>query len=394
MVHGMDYRTGGEPELSGFVQGTLKPGSARKANRTIGNRHNPRKNREKRTRTKREASVGQTLIFLGAAGKITGNGRDGGVIKHNGPLQRNLQHFIHGLDRIYRETSEDLLGDVRQVLLIVLRKQDGTQAHSVGGEEFFLDAADGENLAAQSDFTGHGHIAADGDAGEGADDGGADGDARGRAVLGNGAFGDMHVNINVAVEILGQAELVGARAHVAHGGLRGFLHDVAKFASEDGAAFAFHDGGFDGEDGTADFGPGEAGGQADFVVLLEPEFAVFQDAEVFAGIGGGHFHFDGGAAVGDHLAGYLASDILDFAFEIADAGFVRVMADDVEQPFVGEGEIVVGEAGGFAGALDQEALGDFQLFLLGIAGQTENFHAILQRLRNGVQDVGGADEHD
>ncbi len=45
-------------------------------------------------------------------------------------------------------------------------------------------------------------------------------------------------------------------------------------------------------------------------------------------------------------------------------------------------------------ALDQEALGNLELFLLGVAGKAQDFHAVLQRLRNGVQDVGGADEHD
>ena len=71
-----------------------------------------------------------------------------------------------------------------------------------------------------------------------------------------------------------------------------------------------------------------------------------------------------------------------------------VMADHVQQAFVGESEIFLGEAGGFPRALDQEALGDFQFFLLGVAGEAQDFHAVLQRLRNGVQDVGGADEHD
>ena len=42
---------------------------------------------------------------------------------------------------------------------------------------------------------------------------------------------------------------------------------------------------------------------------------------------------------------------------------------------------------------DEEALGDLELFLLGVAGDAQDFHAVLQRLRNGVQHVGGADEH-
>jgi hypothetical protein len=37
-----------------------------------------------------------------------------GMLKRDsGPLQRNLQHFIHGLDKMNRETGEDLLRDIR-----------------------------------------------------------------------------------------------------------------------------------------------------------------------------------------------------------------------------------------------------------------------------------------
>ena len=56
-------------------------------------------------------------------------------------------------------------------------------------------------------------------------------------------------------------------------------------------------------------------------------------------------------------------------------------------------QILFLQAGGFALALHQEALGNLQFFLLGVAGDAQDFHAILQRLRNGVQHVGGADEH-
>src|SRR5258707_5132102 len=250
-----------------------------------------------------------------------------------------------------RKGREDFLRDVRQVLLIVLRKEHGTQAHSMGGEELFFYAADGQNLAAQGDFAGHGHVAAHGNFRERADDGVADGDAGGGTVLGDGAFGDVHVNIDVAVEILGQAEIVRTRANVAHGGLRGFLHDVAKFTGEREAAFAFHQGGFGGEDGTANFGPGETGGQADFVVLFEPEFAIFQNAEEIVDVDRRDFGIDlGFDAFGDDFARHFARDVLDFAFEAAHAGFMCVVADDIDQAFVGQGEIFVGEGGGFSGS--------------------------------------------
>src|SRR5271156_5474482 len=66
--------------------------------------------------------------------------------RYDGTLQGNLQNFIHGFDKMYREACEDLLRDIRQVLLIVLRKYHDTQAHSVGGQQFFFHAPVGRNL--------------------------------------------------------------------------------------------------------------------------------------------------------------------------------------------------------------------------------------------------------
>ncbi len=94
------------------------------------------------------------------------------------------------------------------------------------------------------------------------------------------------------------------------------------------------------------------------------------------------------------LRATLRRNIRDFALQIADAGFVRVVTNDVQQAFVGESDVFLGESGGFALLADQEALGDLHFLLLRVAREPQNFHAVLKRLRNGVQHVGGADEHD
>src|SRR5258706_2110887 len=286
-------------------------------------------------------SVGQTLIFLSGHESI-GDGRNGGVLNgHDRPLKRNLQHFIHGLDKIYRKAREDFLRDVRQVLLIVLRKEHGTQAHSMSGKELLFDAADGENFATKRDFAGHGDVAAHRNFREGAYDGVADGDAGGRAVFRDGAFRNVHVDIDIAVEIFRQAEGVRPRTNVAHGGLRGFLHHVSELAGECQAALAFHQCRFCGEYGAADFGPREAGGEANFVVLFQPELAEFQYAEVVVDVDRRDFRVDlRFRAFGDDFARHLARDVLNFALEAADAGFMRVVADDVQQALVGGGEIL------------------------------------------------------
>ncbi len=43
---------------------------------------------------------------------------------------------------------------------------------------------------------------------------------------------------------------------------------------------------------------------------------------------------------------------------------------------------------------DEVLVGDGDFLLEGVAGQLEHFHAVAQRRRDGVEDVGGGDEHD
>ena len=58
-----------------------------------------------------------------------------------------------------------------------------------------------------------------------------------------------------------------------------------------------------------------------------------------------------------------------------------------------EGDVLLGEPGALDRLRHQEALGDLDLLVLGVAGQLQHFHAVAQRLRNRVQHVGRADEH-
>ena len=72
-----------------------------------------------------------------------------------------------------------------------------------------------------------------------------------------------------------------ARADVAHGGLRRFLHHFAQLAGDGELAFAFHQGAFGGEDLAADFGPGQPHGGADFVLLLGCQVAELPGPQQF-----------------------------------------------------------------------------------------------------------------
>ncbi len=54
----------------------------------------------------------------------------------------------------------------------------------------------------------------------------------GGAVLRDGSFRHVHVDIEMAIEVVRQSQAGGARADVTHRGLRRFLHHVAQFAGE------------------------------------------------------------------------------------------------------------------------------------------------------------------
>ena len=89
---------------------------------------------------------------------------------------------------------------------------------------------------------------------------------RGRAVLGDRAFGHVHVNIDVAVEVFGRPKM-RTRANVGHGRLGGFLHDVAELAGEGEAAFASIRVASVARTEPPTSVQARPGGQADFVVL-------------------------------------------------------------------------------------------------------------------------------
>jgi len=99
-------------------------------------------------------------------------------------------------------------------------------------------------------------------------------------------------------------------------------------------------------------------------------------------------------AVLDNAARYFAADVTDLAFEVTDAGFAGIVANDGYDGVIVEGEILFGQAGSFALLLEQVIAGDFELFDLGVTVQAQNLHAVLERGRDSVKHVGrGYEEH-
>ena len=116
-------------------------------------------------------------------------------------------------------------------------------------------------------------------------------------------------------------------------------------------------------------------------------------AEQLAHPRAGHGDLAAERALGD-LARDLPADGADLALQVAHARLARVVGDDRLQAGVGERDLRALQPGALDLARDEIALGDLQLLLLGVAGEADHLHAVVQRRRDAVEVVRRADEHD
>ncbi len=185
-------------------------------------------------------------------------------------------------------------------------------------------------------------------------------------------------------------ERLGPRLHIALGGLHRLLHDVAQLASRGDPPFAGQRDRLDGQQLAADFGPGEPRGHADQILALGLAETEPPDASIFIDIPAGDadplglLHQD----VFDGLAGQIG----DLTLKVTNPGLAREIADQVAQCIVADRPLGLFEAVSLDLLWDQVALGDFDLLVLGVAGDANDLHAVHQRLRH-AQRVGRGDEH-
>ncbi len=75
-----------------------------------------------------------------------------------GVLQRNLQDFVNPFDRFDLKILFDIFRNLLQIANILLRNDHRLDAATVCRQQFFLQPANGQHLATQGDFAGHGHV--------------------------------------------------------------------------------------------------------------------------------------------------------------------------------------------------------------------------------------------
>src|SRR5438034_730518 len=97
--------------------------------------------------------------------------------------ERRLEHLVDGLHELDVDRVDDLLWDVHQVLLVLLRHEEDLDPGTVRREQLLLHTADGQDEATERDLAGHGDVLADLAAGERRDDGRRHGHAGRGAVL-------------------------------------------------------------------------------------------------------------------------------------------------------------------------------------------------------------------
>ncbi len=100
-----------------------------------------------------------------------------------------------------------LLGHIHQVFNVLLRDEHHLQPGAVGSQHFFAQAADRQHTPAQGDLSGHTDFLIDRSAGQCRDERGCQGDAGRWAVLRNGAFRHVHVDIHALEDIQVDAQI-------------------------------------------------------------------------------------------------------------------------------------------------------------------------------------------
>ena len=247
-----------------------------------------------------------------------------------------LEHLVHRVDEDELHRLADLLGDVPQVLLVLLGDDHHLRPREVGGEDLALQPADRQHPAAQGDLARHRHVLADGDAGQRAHHRGGHGDAGRGSVLGDRARRDVDVE-GVLEDLARDAQLAGMGPGPGQAGPRTLAHHLAQLAGEDEVLLALHAGDLDRDDVATDLGDDQTGGRTDLVLGLELAVLEPLRPEELGQL----LHVDDGlalAALGD-LPGDLAHDVGELALEVPDAGLVRVRAHELGHRLVGHSTV-------------------------------------------------------
>ena len=256
---------------------------------------------------------------------------------------------------------------------------------------FFPQAAHRHDLAAERDFPGHGQIRGHGPPGQGGNERRGHGHSGRRPLLGHGPGRHVNVDIHFLVELFRQVQVIGPGTGEGQGRLRAFLHHLAQLPRQGQVSLARHGAGFNIHDLPAAFRPGQARGHPDLALVA----AGFRDEFGYAHV---PLQVARGkpkrrlVALGEP-AGHLAAQRSQMPLQVAQSGFLGVFGNDPQNGLVGDRQRVRRQAVFLDLTGDQKPPGNGHLFVLRVPGQPDDFHAVFQGLRDGVDQVGRGDEH-
>ena len=200
------------------------------------------------------------------------------------------------------------------------------------------------------------------------------------------------MNILRLIKIRVNPKLCRSRADIAHGSEDGLFHHVSEISRQFQLAGAFDHVHFHFQCRAAHACPGKPSDKTDLIRLRHFIGQETARTEEFLKVAAG----DGQPLrriLLDKAHGALAAHGGKLPFERAHAGLSGVAGDDFADGIVCEPDVRFCDAvlGKLLGK--QMALGNLQLFFVGIRPQFDDLHAVEQRSGDGVGGVGSRDEH-
>src|SRR5438093_2633554 len=195
-------------------------------------------------------------------------------------------------------------------------------------------------------------------------------------------------------EALGNPKLSRVRPHPGYGGLHGFLHHLTDLTGHVEPAFALHAIGFDEQDVAARWRPSQPNDYASALGAFG-DFAFATNLDATEKLL--HHFFDDHQAVVFALSQtprLLAADGSDIAFQIANPGFARVVADHVAHAFLRKLDLIGRDAVLVYLPWNQILERNVNFLLFCVALQLDGFHAVAQWFGDRVEHICGCDEED
>ena len=230
----------------------------------------------------------------------------------------------------------------------------------------------------------------DRNAGQHRDDGRRHRDTGRRTILRRRTFRHVHVDVAAVEQRRLDAVVDRSRADVGRSSRNRLLHHVAQVARHRHAALAGHHDAFNGQQLAAHLGPRQTGHNTDLVLAVDLAVAILRHTEELLDNGRSHLHR---LLLRDHeFLHTLAGQCRNLTLEVTHARFAGVAADQeqqrvvVDRPFL-RVQAVLGDRG-----RDEMLAGNLNLFVLGVAGDADDLHAVHQRSGN-IERIRGRDEH-